>query len=486
MKSTLFNAFRNVAYAVTFGILALAAVGCGSSEKGKDKSLTVSEKSVILDAEGGSQKLLVSAEGLSWIASASDSWVKVTPESGTGDSYMVIAAESNPSADVRTATVTIEAPGVSPVSIVVLQNEGSSATATFDPQAVMFTYYGDYFETGNKTAAVVMNILNKDLDSNYQLSYPYSFIQLVLNVPYSSDYQTAITSALGHTYTTGSSYAEYTIDLETSAYATLNSSSTSDAVTVNVKTATVRVSSASNTGSLTVTYDVKLEDGTSLVGSYSGTSVYAGDNTSSSDDYEETTLTGDVAPEFTSAEAVIYFNIPPESGTIVKDFALCELRLDSKVSGSTKENLTASLYMEYSAASAKELSEGTYSLAPSEPQSWADYKYSFDAGSIEDNYFYPTYYTQMEQESGTWYIGETYALISDGKIVISKSGNNYKFEINLTDAEGHKVTSTCTLPVSITVKNLENVTSAVSRASFNRVSRSDVLMNSATTYARLK
>ena len=121
MKLSIFNTLRAAAYAVAAGLFVTAAVGCNSSSS-NDKSLSVSDRSVILDGEGGSQKISVSANGVSWIATAADSWVKVTPQSGTGDSFVVVSAEANNTAEMRTSSITFEAPGVSPVVVSVLQS----------------------------------------------------------------------------------------------------------------------------------------------------------------------------------------------------------------------------------------------------------------------------------------------------------------------------------------------------------------------------
>ncbi len=481
MKSTFFNAFRSVAYIVTFGILAIATTGCNSSEKGKDKSLSVSDKSVIIDAEGGSQKVLVSAEGLNWIATPSDSWVKVTPESGTGDSYLMITAESNPSADIRTAVVTIEAPGVKGVSITVLQNEGKGGdSSSFDPQAVMLSYFGDYFGTSNKTCVVVMNILSKDLDSDYQIEYPYTSIQLVLNVPYSADFETAISSVFGHTFTGSSNYSEYTVDLKSSAFG--NAKSSTDVSATAVSSATVTVSSLSSTSSnVTVSYDVKLSDGTSLSGSYSGSAIYYGDSTE-----EDTTLTGDVSPEITSASAAIRYNIKLDSETI-KDFSLCYLTLESNVTSSkTKESIRLAMYMEYEAASNKELSVGTYKVAPEEAETWADFKYTFEEGVISEDSFYPSYYAQMVYESNNWYISDTYAILTGGTITISKSDSKYNFDINFTDSKGNKITYNGTLSVPISVYEDTSSSSSVQSITAKKIESNDFRINPAVKFTKIR
>ena len=91
MKLSIFNTLRAAAYAVAAGLFVTAAVGCDPSSS-NDKSLSVSDRSVILDGEGGSQKISVSANGVSWIATAADSWVKVTPQSGTKAQVLLSAA----------------------------------------------------------------------------------------------------------------------------------------------------------------------------------------------------------------------------------------------------------------------------------------------------------------------------------------------------------------------------------------------------------
>lgn len=304
MKLSIFNTLRAAAYAVAAGLFVTAAVGCDPSSS-NDKSLSVSDRSVILDGEGGSQKISVSANGVSWIATAADSWVKVTPQSGTGDSFVVVSAEANNTAEMRTSSITFEAPGVSPVVVSVLQNEGSGSSVSgsgYEVKSVMFAYYGDGLNTGGKLANVAVCLFNQvpnETTGKFQ-SYPLKVVELVTSVPFSDNYETACKSVLGHSYKTSKTDKEYTINIANSYYANMISESNTDEKAV--VSAELTVSEFQSNGTVKVSYNVTFDDKSTMSGVFESDKVFLADYSKAAD----STLESDINPVFTSATATIY------------------------------------------------------------------------------------------------------------------------------------------------------------------------------------
>lgn len=447
MKLSIFNTLRAAAYAVAAGLFVTAAVGCNSSSS-NDKSLSVSDKSVILDGEGGSQKISVSANGVSWIATAADSWVKVTPQSGTGDSFVVVSAEANNTAEMRTSSITFEAPGVSPVVVSVLQSEGSGSSVSgsgYEVKSVMFAYYGDRLNTGGRLANVAVCLFNQapDQSTGKFQSYPLKVVELVTSVPFSDDYKTACESVLGHSYKTSTTDKEYTINIANSYYANLISETNTDEKAVVSAELTVSEFNQSN-GILKVSYNVTFDDKSTMSGVFESDKVFLADYSKAAD----STLESDISPVFTSATATIYaLNNVTECALALVDFT-----------GPTSDGqdvLALGIYTDYADLTTLDLS-GTYTCIADDADLVPN---TFVPGSLQDTddgrvRLIPTIYYHSTSKGVT-----AYAVPHSGSVVFAKSGEKYDVTFNFKDGNGFAISGKCTVSINVSVGKL-NTSSA--------------------------
>lgn len=442
MKLSIFNTLRAAAYAVAAGLLVTAAVGCDPSSS-NDKSLSVSDRSVILDGEGGSQKISVLANGVSWIATAADSWVKVTPQSGTGDSFVVVSAEANNTAEMRTSSITFEAPGVSPVVVSVLQNEGSGSSVSgsgYEVKSVMFAYYGDRLNTGGRLANVAVCLFNQapDQSTGKFQSYPLKVVELVTSVPFSDDYKTACESVLGHSYKTSTTDKEYTINIENSYYANLISETNTDEKAVVSAELTVSEFNQSN-GILKVSYNVTFDDKSTMSGVFESDKVFLADYSKAAD----STLESDINPVFTSATATIY------EMEKVKECALALVDFTGPTSDG-QDVLALGIYTDYADLTTLDLS-GTYTCIADDADLVPN---TFVPGSLQDTddgrgRLIPTIYYHSTSKVVT-----AYAVPHSGSIVFAKSGEKYDVTFNFKDGNGFAISGKCTVSINVSVGKL--------------------------------
>lgn len=442
MKLSIFNTLRAAAYAVAAGLFVTAAVGCNSSSS-NDKSLSVSDKSVILDGEGGSQKISVSANGVSWIATAADSWVKVTPQSGTGDSFVVVSAEANNTAEMRTSSITFEAPGVSPVVVSVLQSEGSGSSVSgsgYEVKSVMFAYYGDRLNTGGRLANVAVCLFNQapDQSTGKFQSYPLKVVELVTSVPFSDDYKTACESVLGHSYKTSTTDKEYTINIANSYYANLISETNTDEKAVVSAELTVSEFNQSN-GILKVSYNVTFDDKSTMSGVFESDKVFLADYSKASD----STLESDINPVFTSATATIY------EMNNVKECALALVDFTGPTSDG-QDVLALGIYTDYADLTTLDLS-GTYTCIADDADLVPN---TFVPGSLQDTddgrvRLIPTIYYHSTSKGVT-----AYAVPHSGSVVFAKSGEKYDVTFNFKDGNGFAISGKCTVSINVSVGKL--------------------------------
>lgn len=441
MKLSIFNTLRAAAYAVAAGLLVTAAVGCDPSSS-NDKSLSVSDKSVILDGEGGSQKISVSANGVSWIATAADSWVKLTPQSGTGDSFVVVSADANNTAEMRTSSITFEAPGVSPVVVSVLQSEGSGSSVSgsgYEVKSVMFAYYGDGLNTGGKLANVAVCLFNQvpDEKTGKFQSYPLKVVELVTSVPFSDDYKTACESVLGHSYKTSKTDKEYTINIANSYYANMISETNTDEKAV--VSAELTVSEFQSNGTVKVSYNVTFDDKSTMSGVFESDKVFLADYSKASD----STLESDISPVFTGATATIYaLNNVTECALALVDFT-----------GPTSDGqdvLALGIYTDYADLTTLDLS-GTYTCIADDADLVPN---TFVPGSLQDTddgrvRLIPTIYYHSTSKGVT-----AYAVPHSGSVVFAKSGEKYDVTFNFKDGNGFAISGKCTVSINVSVGKL--------------------------------
>lgn len=442
MKLSIFNTLRAAAYAVAAGLFVTAAVGCDPSSS-NDKSLSVSDRSVILDGEGGSQKISVSANGVSWIATAADSWVKVTPQSGTGDSFVVVSAEANNTAEMRTSSITFEAPGVSPVVVSVLQNEGSGSSVSgsgYEVKSVMFAYYGDGLNTGGKLANVAVCLFNQvpDEKTGKFQSYPLKVVELVTSVPFSDDYETACKSVLGHSYKTSKTDKEYTINIANSYYANMISETNTDEKAV--VSAELTVSEFQSNGTVKVSYNVTFDDKSTMSGVFESDKVFLADYSKASD----STLESDISPVFTSATATIY------EMEKVKECALALVDFTGPTSDG-QDVLALGIYTDYADLTTLDLS-GTYPCiadnADLVPNTFIPgaLKYTDDGKKVR---LIQTIYYHNTSKGVT-----AYAVPHSGSVVFARSGEKYDVTFNFKDGNGFAISGKCTISISVSVGKL--------------------------------
>lgn len=446
MKLSIFNTLRAAAYAVAAGFLVTAAVGCDPSSS-NDKSLSVSDKSVILDGEGGSQKISVSANGVSWIATAADSWVKLTPQSGTGDSFVVVSADANNTAEMRTSSITFEAPGVSPVVVSVLQSEGSGSSVSgsgYEVKSVMLAYYGDGLNTGGKLANVAVCLFNQvpnEKTGKFQ-SYPLKVVELVTSVPFSDNYETACKSVLGHSYKTSKTDKEYTINIANSYYANMISETNTDEKAV--VSAELTVSEFQSNGTVKVSYNVTFDDKSTMSGVFESDKVFLADYSKAAD----STLESDISPVFTSATATIYaLNNVTECALALVDFT-----------GPTSDGqdvLALGIYTDYADLTTLDLS-GIYTCIADDANLVPN---TFVPGSLQDTddgrvRLIPTIYYHSTSKGVT-----AYAVPHSGSVVFAKSGEKYDVTFNFKDGNGFAISGKCSISISVSVGKL-NTSSA--------------------------
>ena len=91
-------------------------------------TLTVSSNTVNIVKEGTASSITVTSN-VAWSAVAADSWVTVTPSSGTGNGSFTVSATANTGA-ARTSKITISGAGVSNNEISISQADGTSVTMT--------------------------------------------------------------------------------------------------------------------------------------------------------------------------------------------------------------------------------------------------------------------------------------------------------------------------------------------------------------------
>lgn len=442
MKLSIFNTLRAAAYAVAAGLLVTAAVGCDPSSS-NDKSLSVSDKSVILDGEGGSQKISVSANGVSWIATAADSWVKLTPQSGTGDSFVVVSADANNTAEMRTSSITFEAPGVSPVVVSVLQSEGSGSSVSgsgYEVKSVMLAYYGDGLNTGGKLANVAVCLFNQapDQSTGKFQSYPLKVVELVTSVPFSDDYETACKSVLGHSYKTSTTDKEYTINIANSYYANMISETNTDEKAVVSAELTVSEFNQSN-GILKVSYNVTFDDKSTMSGVFESDKVFLADYSKASD----STLESDINPVFTSATATFH------ELEKVKECALALVDFTGPTSDG-QDVLALGIYTDYADLTTLDLS-GTYTCIADDANLVPN---TFVPGSLQDTddgrvRLIPTIYYHSTSKGVT-----AYAVPHSGSVVFAKSGEKYDVTFNFKDGNGFAISGKCTVSISASVGKL--------------------------------
>ncbi len=98
------------------------------TQEGADPILSVSPESIQVGHEAGATNFNVTSN-VSWTAQSSASWCSVTP-SGSNNGSISVTYLENTNANIRSATITVNGPGVAPVQVILLQEGTVGISAT--------------------------------------------------------------------------------------------------------------------------------------------------------------------------------------------------------------------------------------------------------------------------------------------------------------------------------------------------------------------
>lgn len=453
MKRTFFNAFRAVVCAAAAVFMSSAVTGCGSKNDEPDvvKVLKVSTSNLNLEGKATTGTVDVTATGVNWTAVAKDSWVTVTPASGSADAAVTVAAEANPSqADSRFTTVTFSADGVPSVNVTVFQDAAPEPEPEPEPepdpdqnktmQYAQFVYYGDALGTQGRCEVVVLSLVDKKVVNN-EVELPFDEVDFALVLPYAGSVD-AIQSSLFGTFN-GVSVESMTLPffaLEASGYSRIYGTGDDDQYDYKALSGTVTVASAAD--GVKIDFDLKLEGGRTYKGTYTGNPTLA-DGTQQGGGYW-TNLTSDYTPVLTSAAARVT-NVTDKSGQEVTNdcgLALVQMRGASDI-------LSFQLFIDYADIAGKDIS-GTYNCLPSDVTEYKDALNTFMPGEIdvddEGAHLYPSIYYSVSGQNL-----QNYAVLEGGSVKFTKgTGNSYTIEVDCKDRENHAIKGTYTLDMPVT------------------------------------
>lgn len=456
MKRTLFNSFSAAASLLAALFVSASLTSCGDDNKEGDdevKSLTVSQTSLTFEATASTQSLDVTVTGgVAWAATASDSWVHVTPAVGTSSSTLTVTVDENPNRSSRVASLTISGTGVTSTSVVILQNANDTYTEVSKTLALArFYYYGDALGTDGKCAAIELVTVDAQ-------NYPANLCAFILNVPYDT-YENCANSVVG-TFTANSASTPVagTVQLAQSVYRVATSA---DVYTdTDINDATITISATSNS-TLSVSLDFYTEDGVHYTGTYNGDFYYT-------DGTIESTLDGDYTLSLSQHSANIYDMTDSSFPCTLTDIYFAGVNSSNTVDYVSIELLTSLV------ASADKDISGTYT--------------AFDANSATQysdfapGQFLTGYYDDEYGFVGSWYL-ETDSQMSSvkgnapmvgGTITIkANDGGGYTFTFNTVDDAGNKITGTYTASSFTMNVNPSNSSSSVSACGAGRLDGRD-------------
>jgi hypothetical protein len=104
---------------------------------GTTELLSVSSLQQAIGKEEASTATSIVSSNTSWAATSNQDWLTVSPASGTGNGTLIFTAKQNTIVAQRTATVTLAATGVNPVTITITQYAGNALLSVSSPQLVI-------------------------------------------------------------------------------------------------------------------------------------------------------------------------------------------------------------------------------------------------------------------------------------------------------------------------------------------------------------
>jgi len=126
-----FTAFANPSTTTRTATVTVSAAGVASqtitvTQAAGEANLSVSSNAVTVAKEAGSTTMVDITSNTTWSAGYDQTWLTVSPASGTGNGALTFTASANPSTTTRTATVIVSATGVVSQTITVTQAAGEA------------------------------------------------------------------------------------------------------------------------------------------------------------------------------------------------------------------------------------------------------------------------------------------------------------------------------------------------------------------------
>lgn len=466
MKRNLLDSLRYVAFAVAAGIASLAAVSCDkeNSKESPADVLKVTPSSVNFDGKQSSQTVEVNTKGLSWTATPKDSWVTVSPASGTGAATVTITVAENPNEADRFSSVTFSSENN--VNVVVFQSAKVVEPAKAQDKTMKFalaTYLGDAFQSGGQCDVVILTLTDKEVSAEGQVELPYDDVSFVIALPPAADVNAAINSMIGKTY---AGYNKGKVELnkyvyDFSSYSFVYGTAETDRYEYGMTGGNVTVGTTEDK-KLKVDFEVTLAGDRTYKGTYTGTLSVADQSQSGGgeDASKWTSLTADYSPTVTTASAQVSKLINKEGNVVTTDCGIAYVSLEGNNSAGEKDVMTLALYIDYSDVTGKDLS-GSYPCAPADAKSYADLLNTFGPGEAEfqgnNVKLYPSILYSIKNGNSL----TRFAVPEKGQVTLTKGeGNNYKIELALKDRLNHAISGTYNLSMPVTDLSTASVSSA--------------------------
>lgn len=475
MKRNLLDSLRYVAFAVAAGIASLAAVSCDkeNSKESPADVLKVTPSSVNFDGKQSSQTVEVNTKGLSWTATPKDSWVTVSPASGTGAATVTITVAENPNEADRFSSVTFSSENT--VNVVVFQSakvvEPEPEPAPEEPAKnqdktmnfALATYLGDGFQSGGKCDVVILTLIDKEVSAEGQVELPYDDVSFVIALPPATDVNGAINSMIGKTYE-GCSKSDINLNkyvYDFSSYSFTYGTGETDLYQYVMTGGKVTVGTTEDK-QLKVDFEVTLAGDRTYKGTYTGKLSVSdqSDNNGGDDASNWTRLDADYSPTFTSAKAQVSELINSQGQLVTKDCGIAYVSLNGNNAAGEQDVMTLALYIDYSDITGKDLS-GTYPCAPADAKAYTDLVNTFEPGEAEfegnNVKLYPSILYSVKNGNSL----TRFAVPEKGQVTLTKGeGNNYKIELALKDRLDHAISGTYNLSMPVTDLGKASVSSA--------------------------
>ena len=352
MKRNLLDSLRYVAFAVAAGIASLAAVSCDkeNSKESPADVLKVTPSSVNFDGKQSSQTVEVNTKGLSWTATPKDSWVTVTPSSGTGAATVTITVSENPNEADRFSSVTFSSENT--VNVVVFQSakvvepepepkpEEPAKAQDKTMKFALATYLGDAFQSGGQCDVVILTLTDKEVSAEGQVELPYDDVSFVIALPPAADVNAAINSMIGKTYE-GCNKGKVELNkyvYDFSSYSFVYGTAETDRYEYGMTGGNVTVGTTEDK-KLKVDFEVTLAGDRTYKGTYTGTLSVADQSQSGGgeDASNWTTLTADYSPAVTKASAQVSELINDKGAVVTKDCGIAYVSLEGNNSAGEKD-----------------------------------------------------------------------------------------------------------------------------------------------------